>query len=110
VSLSHTGASISPDPTMPQNYTSPVLYTVTAEDGSSQPYTVTVTGIAADQWARTVTAGADSSYFTSIAVDGSGNVYAAGYQQGTGTFTYGTGVNVTGTAISSNVVLVKYNA
>jgi len=39
--VTHTGASYSP--TGAQNFTSPVIYTVTAHDGSTQPYTVTVT-------------------------------------------------------------------
>jgi hypothetical protein len=34
-------ATVSPAPGTPQNFTNPVLYTVTAEDGSSQVYTVT---------------------------------------------------------------------
>ncbi|WP_461255084.1 DUF5018 domain-containing protein [Treponema sp. R80B11-R83G3] len=37
----HTGASYSP--TGAQDFTNPVTYTVTAEDGTTQPYTVTVT-------------------------------------------------------------------
>jgi hypothetical protein len=37
-------------------------------------------------------------------------VYAAGYQNGTGGYTYGAGVTAAGTASDSNVVLVKYNA
>jgi hypothetical protein len=37
-------ASISPDPATPHNYTGPVTYMVTAEDGSTATYTVTVTG------------------------------------------------------------------
>ncbi|WP_198429951.1 hypothetical protein, partial [Treponema primitia] len=60
-------------------------------------------------WARTVSAGSFVSYFISVAVDGSGNVYAAGSQYGTGTFTYG-GVSVVGSYSSgANVVLVKYD-
>jgi hypothetical protein len=43
----HTGASISP--TGAQNFTSPVTYTVTAADGTTQDYTVTVT-VAPDIW------------------------------------------------------------
>ncbi len=41
--ISFTGASISPTSGTPQNFTDPVTYTVTAEDGSQQPYLVTVT-------------------------------------------------------------------
>ncbi|WP_010263321.1 PKD domain-containing protein, partial [Treponema primitia] len=65
----HTGVFISPAPATPQNYAIPVQFTVTAEDGSSQAYTVTVTqappepGIATALWARTVTAGSDMSVF-----------------------------------------------
>ena len=33
-------ATISPDPTVPRNYTDSVLYTVTAQDGTQQVYTV----------------------------------------------------------------------
>jgi hypothetical protein len=41
-SVSHTGASIDPDPAVPGNYADPVTYTVTAADGSTADYTVTV--------------------------------------------------------------------
>jgi len=47
-----------------------------------------------------------------VAVDASGNLYAAGYQKGIGTYAYGSGVSVQGPAIAittrENVVLVKY--
>lgn len=39
----HTGATISPSPFIPQNYTSAIQYTVTAADSSTKNYTVTVT-------------------------------------------------------------------
>jgi uncharacterized repeat protein (TIGR02543 family) len=61
-------------------------------------------------WAKSVTSGTSSSYFYSVAVDSSGNIYAAGYQYGTGSFKYGPGVSVAGTSSGSNVVLVKYNS
>jgi outer membrane protein assembly factor BamB len=42
-------------------------------------------------------------------VDSSGTIYAAGYQQGTGNYNYGSG-NIAGTAASiNNAVLVKYD-
>jgi hypothetical protein len=41
--ITHTGASVSPNTGVTQNFTNPVIYTVTAEDGSTQTYTVTVT-------------------------------------------------------------------
>jgi hypothetical protein len=39
----HNGKSVSPDSGTVRNFSSPVTYTVTAEDGSTQDYTVTVT-------------------------------------------------------------------
>lgn len=62
-------------------------------------------------WAKTVTkeTGGNSEFY-SVAVDASGNVYATGYQYGTGSYPYGDGVSVAGTAPSSrNIVLVKYD-
>ena len=41
--ITHTGASISPNTGVAQNFTSPVEYTVTAADSSTQKYIVTVT-------------------------------------------------------------------
>ncbi|WP_379213329.1 DUF5018 domain-containing protein [Paenibacillus sp. GCM10012303] len=40
--ITHTGASISPNSGVSRNFTSPVTYTVTAADGSTKSYTVTV--------------------------------------------------------------------
>jgi hypothetical protein len=62
------------------------------------------------QWAKTVSAGNSFSVFNAVAVDSSGNVYAAGYQSGNGTYTYGTGVSAQGTASDDNIVLVKYDS
>jgi hypothetical protein len=62
------------------------------------------------QWARTVSAGSTYSSFNSVAVDGAGNVYAAGSQYGTGSYTYGTGVTAQGTYSYENVALVKYDS
>ncbi|MDR1972994.1 MAG: DUF5018 domain-containing protein [Treponema sp.] len=41
-SITHTGASISPNSGQSQNFTGPVTYTVTAEDGSSRDYALSV--------------------------------------------------------------------
>lgn len=38
----HTGTSIAPDPAVIRDYTNPVIYTVTAQDGSTKQYTVKV--------------------------------------------------------------------
>ena len=70
------------------------------------------------QWARTSTAGPTAAGFNSVAVDPSGNVFAAGYIQ-EGTFDFGNGVTAagttvggdfTGTAGSEYVLLVKYDS
>lgn len=41
--IAHTGASVSPAALSAQDFSSPKIYTVTAEDGSTRSYTVTVT-------------------------------------------------------------------
>ncbi|HNX58262.1 MAG TPA: InlB B-repeat-containing protein, partial [Spirochaetota bacterium] len=60
-------------------------------------------------WAKTLTSASNDSWFNSIAVDGSGNVYAAGVIRGTGAFAFG-GVSVTGKFNDYNAVVVKYDA
>lgn len=60
-------------------------------------------------WAKTVSAGTGPCSFDGVTVDASGNVYAAGYQNGTGIYSYGADVSATGTA-GRNIVLVKYNS
>jgi hypothetical protein len=59
-----------------------------------------------DAW--TLTEGSGSSRFTALAVDGLGDVYAAGYQWGTGSYDYGDGKIVQGPSSDANAVLVKY--
>jgi hypothetical protein len=59
-------------------------------------------------WARSTSAGSESSEFYSVAVDPQGNVYAAGYIGRRETHTFGPGIAVTGTAFNTNVLLVKY--
>jgi hypothetical protein len=61
------------------------------------------------QWARSVSGATGSSEFRSVATDSADNVYAAGYQYGTGTFDYGNGVTVAGSFSNKNIVLVKYS-
>jgi len=55
-------------------------------------------------WARTVTAGFHA-YFPAVAVDGNGDIFAAGSQDGT--VNYGDGIIATGTG-SNSPILVKY--
>ncbi|MCX7775630.1 MAG: hypothetical protein N2067_05970 [Spirochaetaceae bacterium] len=61
-------------------------------------------------WARTLTEGSNTSWFFDVATDSRGNVYAAGFQAGSGTYGYGDGVSATGTSSSSNVIMVKYSS
>ena len=46
VGINANGASISPDPRTPRDYTNPVAFTLTAPDGTKATYTVTVKGAA----------------------------------------------------------------
>ena len=46
VGINANGASISPDPRTPRDYTNPVIFTLTAPDGTKATYTVTVKGAA----------------------------------------------------------------
>ena len=63
------------------------------------------------QWAQTVTTGGPNSIFDSVAVDSSGNVYAAGSLYGAGTYDFGNGATATASTEGTNyVVLVKYNS
>uniref|UniRef100_UPI000255545A DUF5018 domain-containing protein n=1 Tax=Treponema primitia TaxID=88058 RepID=UPI000255545A len=51
--VTHDGVLINPDPTIARSYASPVPFTVSAADGSTQVYTVTVTVAAANAKAIT---------------------------------------------------------
>jgi len=54
--ITHTGASINPASGVAQDFTNPVIYTVTAADSSMQDYTITVTvdasPSASDTWTK----------------------------------------------------------
>ena len=80
---------------------------------SNNPVLVKYDASGTAQWAKTITGGTGSAEFRAVAVDGSGNVYAAGSQYGTGNYNYGTvsiPVNIAGACTNGNPVLVKYNA
>jgi len=65
------------------------------------------------QWAHTVTAGSEGSFFNSVSAAPDGSVYAAGFISGTGIFNFGsseTPVNTQGLYSGDNIVLVKYNS
>ena len=62
------------------------------------------------RWARSTVSGSPESAFNAVATDASGNLYAAGYQYGAGTVTYGPGVSVTSISSVFNALIVKYNS
>lgn len=63
------------------------------------------------QWAETVTAGNNYSYFYSVAAAPDGSVYAAGYIAGSGLYGFGNSVTSQGaSSLSNNAVLVKYDS
>lgn len=77
---------------------------------AQQIYTIVATSnTGTEQWARTTSAGANTSQFKAVATDASGNVYVAGYQDGTGTYTYG-GQNANGAHAGPNAVLLKFDS
>ena len=61
------------------------------------------------QWARTVATGGASSYFSSLAVDSAGNVYAAGTANGPGPYDFGNGATVAADTQENFSLLVKYS-
>ncbi|MFH0799017.1 MAG: InlB B-repeat-containing protein [Pseudomonadota bacterium] len=61
------------------------------------------------QWAKTVSGGVNNSFFDAVSVNASGNIYASGEIDNTGTYTFGAGVTATANYSGPNVVIVKYN-
>lgn len=63
------------------------------------------------QWAQIVAAGSNPSGLSSVAVDASGNLYAAGYVYGSpGSVDFGNSVTLTKSDTFSNAILVKYDS
>jgi hypothetical protein len=61
------------------------------------------------EWAKSTSSGSAATEFKSIAVDGSGNIYAVGYLTGNGSFGFGNGVTVSGAySTGKNLLIVKY--
>lgn len=62
------------------------------------------------QWARSTTAGSGISAFASIALDGAGGIYLAGYVMGQDTFRFGDTVTVPGFLVGkASPLLIKYD-
>ena len=59
------------------------------------------------EWVRTATGSAGASRFMSVAVDSDGNVYVAGSQRGSESFTYGR-MRIAGPSSGENPVLVSF--
>ncbi len=102
-SITHTGASISPEPGIAVDFTSPVTYTVMAVDGSKKDYTVRV-NLAPYSWIKTV-GGSGDDIGSSICHDRSGNVYVTGYFSGTADFG---GINASSRG-AADAFIVKYS-
>jgi hypothetical protein len=62
------------------------------------------------QWARSTTTAPDDSNLEDITVDGSGNVYAVGYIESTGTFDFGNDVTISGKNTGPALLVLKYNS
>jgi len=93
-----SGASISPSSGVPQNFASPVTYSVTASDSTTQTYTVTVT--VAPNPAKAIT----SFNFTSLGVTGvvteSNHTVAITVPNGTSVESLAPTIGITGAIIS----------
>jgi outer membrane protein assembly factor BamB len=61
-------------------------------------------------WAKSLSAGGPLSQFSSVAVDSSGTVYAAGVIGGTGNYVFGGSVEASGTLPELTAVLVVYDS
>lgn len=84
-----------------------------AVQGSSTSYNavlVKYNSLGEVQWARSNTAGTNTSEFKGLAIDSNNNIFVAGYVNGNGQYQFGNNVTVGGSSTGSNAVLVKYNS
>jgi hypothetical protein len=96
--ITHTGQGVSPASGAAQNFTNPVTYTVTAEDGTTQDYVVTVTAEAPNS----------DAYLSALAL--SAGTLTPDFGAGTTTYTAAVAnsvesVTVTATARNTNATL-----
>ncbi|MDD4937412.1 MAG: hypothetical protein PHX34_00110 [Candidatus Shapirobacteria bacterium] len=84
--------------------------TVNGSNVTYNPIIVKYNSSGAVQWARSVTQGPNNSYFNSVTIDRSGNIYAVGNIYSTSTFTFGNQTVNGGYNSGYNGVVVKYNS
>ncbi|EHQ06445.1 hypothetical protein Lepil_1762 [Leptonema illini DSM 21528] len=60
-------------------------------------------------WARSVVEGAEASEFRAVTLTADGSLYAVGYQEGSGTYSYSDAVSVQGASVYENGLLIKFN-
>lgn len=86
---------------------------ITAASTSFNSVIVKYDNSGAQKWVRTVTSapGNPDTGYTSVAVDGSGNVYIVGYQNSIAAIKYqGDSSTISGASPTSNPVIVKYDS
>ncbi|WP_010263652.1 DUF5018 domain-containing protein [Treponema primitia] len=105
--LTHTGASINPDTGVAQDFSAPQTYTVTAADGTTQPYIVTVT-TAADTTVYTITINTASPANGTVtaAIAGTPVTTAAAGAQLTLTLTPNSGYTLTSAGYTDGVATI----
>jgi hypothetical protein len=86
-----------------------VTITVTTQDDNKTATCIVTVGMLA-QWVQSPTPASASSSFAAVAVDGGGNIYAAGSIVGTNPYTFGGSVSASGASGSTNGLLVKYDS
>ncbi|MBF0407394.1 MAG: DUF5018 domain-containing protein, partial [Candidatus Riflebacteria bacterium] len=104
-SITHTGSSISPNTGAAQNFTSPVTYTVTAADSSTQDYVVTVTVLA--NTAKAITAFNFADISVTGVVNESAKTIALTVPYGTNVTALVPSITHTGSSVSPNTGVAR---
>lgn len=97
--ISINGTSVDPGSNVPQDFTNPVTYTVTAADGSIQPYTVTIT-VAADPAAKSITDFYISGQKDSAIIDESARTIRVTMPYGTNVTVLWPTITITGVSVN----------